>query len=227
MNLFLASAAAQHVVKSACLFKKPHVNLGTQQYTLHFKKPLWVDFYFHSFKMGIKKPRNSQNWTEWEEWGTGALWWQKEWSPCEPPWVCDFTPFQVWHKLVLTTQLPSFPTASVLGAITTVPRHSSNFILMLSQEESVSSIHPFKANPKYFQPILWACWIFPCGYISPLYFCACSNKNKAIIYLPWLLYRNWIFIPVSYLPHSEPTCLIILQQTWSEMTDSLIYFSFY
>lgn len=76
MNLFLAAAAAQHVVKSACLFKKPHVNLGTQQHTLHFKKPLWVDFYFHSFKMGIKKPWNSQYWTEREGWGSvvGTLW---------------------------------------------------------------------------------------------------------------------------------------------------------
>lgn len=71
MNLFLASAAAQHVVKSACLFKKPHGNSGAQQYTLHFKMPLWVDFYFDSFKMGTKKPWNSQYWTEWEGWALG------------------------------------------------------------------------------------------------------------------------------------------------------------
>lgn len=140
--------------RSACckislLFKKPHVNLGTQQYTLHFKNPLWVDFYFHSFKMELKKPWNSQYWPEWEGWGTGALWWQRRWSPCESPSVCDFTPLQVWHKLSdAAALLPNFPTASFLGAIATVSRNSSSVILKLLQEESISSIYPFKSKPQ-------------------------------------------------------------------------------
>lgn len=215
MNLFLASAAAQHVVKSACLFKKPHGNSGTQQYTLHFKMPLWVDFYFDSFKMGIKKPWNSQYWRG------GAL------GLCGSRGGAHFTLILHHFRSATVPGLLCFPAASALGAVTTVWRHSSTVILILSLEESVSSTHPFKANPKYLQPILWVWWIFPCSSIFPLYICASSNKNKAIIYLPWLLYHNWIFIPVSYLLHSEPMYIITLQQTWSEMKDSLIYFPFY
>ena len=165
----LASEAAQHVGKSAYLFRKLHAKLGTQQYTPALENAIMAWFLFSWLWNGDKETSKTctglQNRIEWE--GLG------HWGSAVAEEVSTLQSLILRHCSSATNQLlllvclrrPQFPhvftqNCKLQPLFRSIPPIHRQHYSDSFTRGNISSIHPFKSVPQVFAAHPVGCWTF-------------------------------------------------------------------